>query len=261
MEMLLMGKRTCIFGIIPVVLLISGCAAPNSGTVNLQSGYQAYQQGRFFDAQNTARAYIADNTTGQDLAEAYYLAAISEEHQDELALAAQDYQAAIAHSQRRDLQAKSYKALGDISYIDARFGQAATDYKNFMALMPTPAPDQRTLYRLGVALQNSGHWNDARQYLDELVTSYPGSQLSKNALQRLSMNHFALQFGAWNNAAAAWRQVAGLKARGLAATVVPHTIAGRTLFLVQGGNCATYSAAMAARARAAALAPQVIVVP
>ncbi len=241
--------------------LLSGCAAPSPTTQSLQSGYQAYQQGQYFAAENTARAFIASDTTGQNLAEAYYLAAISEEHQDELALARRDYRAAIGHSQRRDLQGKSYKALGDISYIQARFNHAAADYKMSLSVDPSVPPDQRMLYRLGVALENTGQWNDARRYLDQLMATYPNSQFSKNALQRLTMNHFALQFGAWNNAAAAWRQVAGLKSRGVGAIVVPHNIGGRTLFLVQGGAYSTYSAAMAARVAAAAQAPQVIVVP
>jgi tetratricopeptide (TPR) repeat protein len=241
--------------------LMSGCAAPSPTTESLQNGYQDYQQGQYSSAENTARAFIAGDISGQNLAEAYYLAAISEEHQDELALAQRDYRAAIAHSQRRDLQGKSYKALGDISYVQARFNHAAADYKLSLSVDPSAPPDQRMLYRLGLSLENTGHWNDARQYLDELVARFPNSQLSKNALQRLAVNHFSLQFGAWNNAPAAWRQVAVLKSHGVGAIVVPHSIVGRTLFLVQGGSYSTYGAAMAARAAAAAQSPQVIVVP
>ena len=257
-----MRKRICEISLFLTLLLISGCAAvPPPGTAHLQSGYQAYQQGQYLNAENIARAYIAADTTGKNLSEAYYLAAIAEEHQDELALAAQDYQAAIHHSQRPDLQGKSYKALGDLSYVQARFNRAVTNYKNSLTIDPSATPDPRMLYRLGIALQNTGHWNDSRQYLDQLIAGFPNSQLAKSALQRLTMNHFTLQFGAWNNPAAAWRQVAGLKARGMAATVVSHNIAGRTLFLVQAGVYLTYPAAMAARSAAAAQAPQVIVVP
>ncbi len=248
-------------GVFAAATLISGCAAPPPATSSLASGYQAYQQGQFMTAENTARAFIASDTSGQNLAEGYYLAAISEEHQDELALAARDYLSAIDHSQRADLQGKSYKALGDIDFIQARYNQAATDYKNSLSIDPSARPDKRMLYRLGVALENSGHWNAARQYLDQLIASFPNSQFSKNALQRLSMNHFSLQFGAWNNAPAAWKQVAVLKSQGVGAFVLPHTIAGHTLFLVQGGVYMTYSAAMAARSAAAGKAPQVIVVP
>ena len=255
--------RKWMFGLSVLVVagLITGCAAPPPATTSLISGYQAYQQGQFMAAENTARAFIASDTSGENLGEGYYLAAISEEHQDELALAARDYRAAIDHSQRADLQGKSYKALGDISFIQARFNQAAADYRNSLTIDPSATPDQRMLYRLGVSLENSGHWNTARQYLDQLIAAFPNSQLSKNALQRLSMNHFSLQFGAWNNAPAAWRQVAALKAQGVGAFVLPHTIGGHTLFLVQGGVYMTYSAAMAARSAAAGKAPQVIVVP
>lgn len=257
-----MRKRMRQCGLFFTLLVLSGCAAaPPPVTAHLQSGYQAYQQGRFLNAENIARTYIAADTTGKNLAEAYYLAAISEEHQDELALAAQDYQAAINHSQRQDLQGKSYKALGDLSYVQARFNRAIINYKNFLTVDPSAAPDPRMLYRLGIALQNTGQWNDSRQYLDHLIASFPNSQLAKSAMHRLTMNHFTLQFGAWNNAAAAWRQVAGLKARGMAANVVSRSIAGRRLFLVQGGVYMTYSAAMAARSAAASQAPQVIVVP
>ena len=248
-------------GILTTIGLISGCAAPPSQTTSLASGYQAYQQGQFMAAETTARAYIAQDTTGRNLAEAYYLAAISEEHQAELALAARDYRLAISHSQRPDLQGKSYKALGDISYVQARFNRAATDYRNSLSVDPSAQPDQRMLYRLGTSLENTGHWNAARQYLDQLVANFPQSPLAKSALQRLSMNHFTLQFGAWNNAPAAWKQAAALKAQGLQAAVMPHLVAGTTLFLVQGGVYMTYSAAMAARGTAAERVPQVIIVP
>ncbi len=260
------GGRWCpVAAIVATLGLMAGCATPMphnmSTTASLSHGYQAYQQGHFISAENIARSYITADSTGKNIAEAYYLAAIAEEHQDELALAAQDYRAAIAHSQRPDLLGKSYKALGDISYIMARFNRAAENYKKFMAIEPAAAPDERMLYRFGVSLQNSGHWTGARQYLDQLIASFPNSQLAKNALLRLSMNHFALQFGAWNNSPAAWRQVAGLQARGVGATVVPQMIGGHTLFLVQGGVYSTYGAALAARQLAAVQAPQVIVVP
>ena len=248
-------------GILITIGLISGCAAPSAQTTSLAAGYQAYQQGQFMAAENTARAFIAADTTGRDLAEAYYLAAISEEHQAELALAERDYSLAINHSQRPDLRGKSYKALGDISYVQARFNRAASDYGNALSVAPSAPPDQRMLYRLGTSLENTGHWNAARQYLDQLIADFPNSQLAKSALQRLSMNHFSLQFGAWNNAPSAWKQVAALKTQGVQASVLPHTIAGNTLFLVQGGVYMTYSAAMAARNAAAAHVPQVIIVP
>ncbi|MGC8623720.1 MAG: tetratricopeptide repeat protein [Phycisphaerae bacterium] len=258
------GRWLPVAVIVTTLGLIAGCATPvphRSPAGSLSSGYQAYEQGHFLTAESIARSFISTDFAGKNIAEAYYLAAIAEEHQDELALAAQDYRAAIAHSQRPDLQAKSYKALGDISYIMARFGQAVENYKKFLFIDPTAVPDARMLYRLGVSLQNSGHWNGARQYLDKLLSSFPKSQLAKNALQRLSMNHFALQFGAWNNSPAAWRQVTGLQARGVGAAVVPQIIGGHTLFLVQGGVYSTYGAALAARRIAAVQAPQVIVVP
>ena len=248
-------------GILTAIGLMSGCAAPSAQTTSLAAGYQSYQQGQFVAAENTARAFIAEDTTGHNLAEAYYLAAISEEHQAELALAERDYSLAINHSQRPDLQGKSYKALGDISYVQARFNRAASDYRNALSVDSSAPPDQRMLYRLGTSLENTGHWNAARQYLDQLIAGFPNSPLAKRALQRLSMNHFSLQFGAWNNAPAAWKQVATLRTQGVQASVVPHTVAGNTLFLVQGGIYMTYSAAMAARSTTAVRIPQVIIVP
>ncbi len=240
---------------------LAGCQAPQPPGPSLQNGYQVYESHNYSEAQTAAQQYIQSHPQGPNLDEAYYLAAISEEAQGNIPGARTDYRRAIAQSHRPDLLSKSYKALGDMTYTHGHYKRAISDYRRSLRANPAARPASGLLFRLGVSLQNMGQWQKGGIYLSRLQTLYPNTAPARAATPRLSQNHFTLQFGAWAIPAAAWRQVAALQQGGVAARVVPASIGGRTLYLVQSGVYTTYAAALAARSTLAGKFPQMIITP
>jgi len=256
-----------VWSLVCLTIILAGCSNPpsqqeqqQSQGPTLESGYNAYINGEYDLAQTDASQFIRDNPESPYLAEAYYLSAISEEAQGLISNATDDFQQAIAITTRPDLKAKSYKSLGDISYSISDYSTAITEYQNALAASPSQ-PDQWLLLRLGSSLQNEGQWDAAKQYFQQVITDYPGTQTAINATERLSQNHFTLQFGAFQTAATADSAAAALHRQGIAAIVTIDNKSGKLLYLVHSGRYNTHSEAMAARESLAARYPQIIVVP
>ncbi len=241
-------------------VLISGCAAPPS-MLNLNTGYQDYRTSDYVAASGVANQFIRQNPGSAALDEAYYLRAISREARGNLIGAAADYHQAIALSHRPDLLGKSYKALGDMAFVKSDYAAAATDYLNSLHLDPAAAPDPLMLFRVATALQNTGHWNQARTYYAQLAGGFPHSPLAAVAMSRMALTHFAIQYGAYIYSQSAWAEANALKSQGIAAMVLMQVSQGRRLFVVQSGHYLTYADALAARQRIAVTNPQAIVSP
>ncbi|MGC8560202.1 MAG: tetratricopeptide repeat protein [Phycisphaerae bacterium] len=243
--------------------LLAGCTQQTvSGpSVNLSQGFSAYESRDFSQATQIAREYISANPNGSQLDDAYYLLGISHETQGQFHRARHDFQRAIALTQRDTLKEKANKALGDMAFAKGHYGQAASYYQIAINSMNGATPPASMLFKYGAALQDSGHWNQARSPLAQAVSDAPGTTAASNAEQRLEADHFAIQYGAFLISGAAWQVVGQLRSAGVAAVVVPSVVGGRTLYLVQSGQYNTLAAALAARAVASHQYPQVIVVP
>ena len=242
------------------MFFFSGCAAPSS-RLNLNTGYQDYRTNDYSAASSVANQFIMQNPGSAALDEAYYLRAISREARGNLAGAAADYRQAIALSHRPDLLGKSYKALGDMAFVKSNYAAAATDYLNSLHLDPAAAPGPLMLFRVATALQNTGHWNQARTYYAQLAGGFSQSPLAAVALSRMALTHFAIQYGAYIYSQPAWAEANALKSQGIAAVVLMQVSKGRRLFVVQSGQYQTYADALAARQKIAATNPQAIVSP
>ncbi len=244
------------------ITLLGGCAQPISGPrVNLQQGFAAYQGKDYSQASRTARAYIASHPDGAQLDDAYYLLGISHETQGQFSRARHDFQRAISMTHQSAVRRKANKALGDMAFAKAHYGQAATYYQTAIAAMNGRTPPASMLFKYGAALQDSGHWHAAQEPLSQAVADAPGSTAAADAQQRLAVNHFALQYGAFLVNKSAWAMVGQLRSAGISAAVVPSVVGGRKLYLVQSGSYMTLPSAMAARSVESHHYPQVLVVP
>jgi tetratricopeptide (TPR) repeat protein len=252
---------TCLAIFICIFAILAGCVGtPPPQGPSLETGYNAYINGDYSGAESDGQAFIQNNPDSAYLAEAYYLIAISEEAQGRVTSASEDFQEAIAITKRPDLKAKSYKSLGDIAYSASDYASAINDYLASLAASPEQ-PDQWLLLRLGESLQNNGQWDQAREYLDQIITDYPGTQTATAATERLAEDHFSLQFGAYQTQAMAYGEAELLHHLRVAAIIMPANKNGQTLFMVRSGYYFTYAQALAARERLATRFPQVIVVP
>jgi len=242
---------------------LGGCAQTTTSAEgpSLHQGFAAYQADNYSQAAINARQYIAANPEGTQLDDAYYLLGISHETQGQFHRARQAFERAISLTHQNAVLRKANKALGDMAFAKGHYSQAASYYQAAMAAMNGHTPPATMLFKYGAALQDSGHWNAAREPLSKAVADAPGSTAAIDAQQRLAVNHFALQYGAFLFNKSAWALVGQLRSAGISATVVPSLVGGRTLYLVQSGNYSTLPAAMAARNVESHRYPQVLVVP
>ena len=208
-----------------------------------------------------AREYISADPNGPQLDDAYYLLGIAHETQGQFHRAEHDFQRAIAITRSQTLKEKANKALGDMAFAKGHYNRAAMYYQSAISALNGAVPAAGMLFKYGAALQDSGHWNQARGPLSQAVATAPGTTAAANAEQRLEADHFALQYGAFLVNNSAWAVVGQMRTAGIPAVVVPSAVGGRTLYLVQSGRYSTLPAAMAARAVASHQYPQVIVVP
>lgn len=244
------------------ITFLGGCAQSTSGpSVDLQPGFAAYQNKEYSQASRTAHAYIAAHPNGTQLDDAYYLLGISHETQGQFDRARHDFERAISVTHQNAVRRKANKALGDMAFAKAHYGQAATYYQAAIAAMNGRTPPAAMLFKYGAALQNSGHWHSAQGPLSQAAADAPGTTAAKYAEQRLAVNHFALQYGAFLYNKSAWAVVGQLRSTGISATVVPSVVGGRKLYLVQSGDYHTLPSAMAARNIESHRYPQVLVVP
>jgi len=261
----LIKNLSCLLVLFLILTFPAGCSSPPAPELpqgpSLESGYNDFINGEYAAAQSVARQFIQNNSESPYLAEAYYLAAISEEAQGEITNARNDFQEAIDLTDRPDLKAKSYKSLGDIAYSVSDYSTAIINYQNSLAAGGPDHPDQWLLLKLGSALQDNGQWGEARQYFLEIIADYPGTQTAITALERVGENHFALQFGAYQTAAIAYNAVAGLRQQGIPASMSMVNKNGAPLYLVHSGWYNTHTQAMAARDYLVGRFPQVIVTP
>ncbi len=253
-------KYILTFSLLGGIALAGGCAAPPS-MVNLNTGYQDYRTNDYPAASSVADQFITQNPGSTALDEAYYLKAISREARGNLTGAAADYRRAISLSHRPDLLGKSYKALGDMAFVKSDYAAAAQDYLSSLHADPAAAPGPLTLFRVATALQNTGHWNQARTYYAQLAGGFPHSPLAPVAMTRMALTHFAIQYGAYIYSQPAWAQAKALQKQGIAAIVLMQVSRGRRIFVVQSGQYPTYASAIAARQEVAATYPQAIVSP
>ncbi len=227
-----------------LMLWMAGCVDPaQADRKKLADGYSAYLAGRYDQSQQAATEYIQHQGESDNVDEAYYLRGLSYFSKGEKYEAMSDFQTAIARSNRDDLKAKSYRLLGDIAYGRVQFDEAIKNYEAAVPEYKNLKINPQVYFRLGAALQGVGKWDQARPWLQKVVDAKPDGSMLVHAQERLATTFFTLQFGAYENAAAANEQVKMLRVDHLVARVLPARREGQTLYLVQAGNYSTYAQA------------------
>ncbi len=245
------------------VTLLGGCAQQpvSEPTVALQPGFSAYTAKDYAQANRTAHEYIAADPNGSQLDDAYYLLGISHETQGQFRRAREAFKRAVSLTRQNSLLQKANRALGDIAFTRGNYAEAASYYRAAIVAMDGRTPPAKMLFKYGAALQDSGQWQAAKEPLSQAAASAPGSTAARDAEQRLAVDHFALQYGAFLFNKSAMALAGQLRSAGVSADVVPSLVGGRTLYLVQSGNYYTLASAMAARSAESGHYPQVLVVP
>lgn len=241
-------------------LLFSACGPTPADRKNLSDAYASFAAHDFTATEKSASAYIQNQPTADNVDEAFYLRGLARYGRGDRIGAAPDLQKAIDHSKRADLKYKAYMTLGDIAFDQQHWDDAAADYQKAITSGVGITVEPRLEFRLGVALQAIGQWDNARKHL-EIVATSSDAALAARARDHLNARAFSLQFGAFKDGAHAGELLRQLRAGGIDAAVSSEMHNGQLLFVVHAGAYTTLADAEGARKRAAAKYPGVVIAP
>lgn len=240
-------------------LYLGGCAnvPTDKDRQALADGFDQYAAHRFVAAQTTADDYVKKFPEDRQIDEAYYLRGLCRMGRSDKTGATADLRQAITKTQRIDLKAQSYRALGDMAFDAKLFDQAVTNYRESLAQYqiaskmeksnaPVITGESRVVFRLGASMQGIGQWEAARPYLQQVAQSSNDPALKQLAQSRLLASSFYLQFGVFTELLRAQGKLAQLKSQGINALITNEMRDGKLIFVLRMGAYPTYAQAQMA---------------
>lgn len=248
--------------LLPFVLLLAACTqASSADRQSLRNGFDQYAGRRYDQAETAAAHYLQKYPQDPNVDEAYYLRGMARMGKGDLPAAAQDLHTAITRSQRNDLKAKSYRALGDMAFDAQRWEQAIDYYGRALPFYPPSQREPMVLYRLGSAEQNLGLWVAAKPHFQQAAQLLKDPALRQRAMNRANATAFSLQFAAFASQANAQAEARRLQSLGVRATIVPEFNDRSLIYTIRAGIYRDFASADEARRQLLPRFPAVRVAP
>ena len=128
----MIGRLAAWSGTALTLSLLLGCNTEKVPT--LKEGFDKYNARQVEESEAIADKIIAANPNAPTVDEAYYLRGLSRMTRNNRVGAAADLKEAIARSQRTDLKAKAWRALGDLAYDQTKWDEAQKNYEQAIAV-------------------------------------------------------------------------------------------------------------------------------
>lgn len=248
------------------VVLLGGCnkTASPQGQALFTLAKTQYDNQDYSLAAHTLTEFIAREGGVRESAEAYYLRGMCYRYREpaKLELSEKDFLAAIKKSDTAILRSWSYVALGHIYFENHIDQQEPTVryYQKALETLSNEPPKDVVLYRLGVAMQRLGQWEQADIYLSHCFDSFSDSSYARYARRHFGARTWRIQFGAFANVKRAQELVSQLNSAGRQADWQSHREEGRLLYIVRGGQYPRYIEAQADLERARGTYPDALLV-
>jgi len=147
-----------------LALAPAGCARVSTQMQrSILEGQRQYNSGNYMAAQRLLSRALAAEGDSPAAAEAYYIRGLCYLKQGNTARAKADLLKALEKANRKDLEADVLICLGAIAYEKGDWGGACKYWIRAEDQLPNVAPNDTLLYRLAVALQRQGRWDEARK--------------------------------------------------------------------------------------------------
>lgn len=131
-------------------------------------------------------------------------------------------------------------ALEDLGMIDLETGAypaAAARFREALALQKEPKEREHIRYKLAMALQRDGKFQEARQHYEEIIKADPDAKLALKVRSRLKLpDYFTVQVGAYGDKAKADQQVQIFQAAKFDAFIEPVRSGDKILYRVRAGK-------------------------
>jgi len=154
--------------------------------------------------------------------------------------------------------------VADSLYGQERYREAVEQYRRVLRRSPDLIPADEATFKLALACQRDGRWEEARREFAHLAAAFPRSPRTEAArrLARSRDNGFAVQCGAFSSTTSAKRLAGELRGKGFSPRTVPITASGgASLTAVRVGNFRTWAEAAVERSRLQAAGFEARIVP
>lgn len=152
----------------------------------------------------------------------------------------------------KDLRAGLALGLADSLYGQERYPEAAQRYRELIRSFADLIPADEALFKLGLACQRAGVWEEAARHFARLTYEYPRSPRVEAARRYAGMTRgsFSVQCGAFSSTPSAQRLASELRAKGFRPRLASITGSdGMSLTVVRVGGYSTWAEATRLRAR------------
>jgi tetratricopeptide (TPR) repeat protein len=150
----------------------------------------------------------------------------------------------------QEVQAGLEFGLADSLFGEERYRKAAEEYQHVLRYFSDFIMADEAGFKMAVACQRAGLWEEARQQFAFVAGRFPGSPRAETArrYQQMSFQGFTVQCGAFNAADSAQRLAASLRQKGFSPRLVAATgTDGRSFTAVQVGSFRTWAEAVRLR--------------
>lgn len=253
------------------LLLCAGCAN-NASRDNLAAAYQqlASPTPDYNQVSQAADAYLAEQPTGPDAADALYLKgrAFEERGQRSAATGATDfstayslYSQALARSPRPALEGLIRTGMGNVLYFQERYAAAINELSAGHEKLEKDWDKAWALYRIGLCNQRLGRWEEADRMFSSVATTYPQvTDAARRAREHQGARAFWVQVAAYTTPQLAENTIADLKKQTLPAARFADP-SGKGIQYVRVGPYPTYDAARSTRQRLTTKYPGALILP
>ena len=232
---------------VSLCLVLSSCngtqVPPNEISSNYRTGEILFLKGQFREAAENFEEFIAENARSKFCSDAHYWAGLCALNLESTERARKHLYTAYSRPRTSLMEGLSLAALADCDYMEKKFSQAATRYRQAMG-MPG-VQKARTLYRLGMCYSRTGNPQQARLCFQEVTQSFRGTKYADLAKDRLSFSEdgFCVQVGALSTRNKADILREKLVNQNFPAYVRLVSRGGKSLFCVRVGHFDTWEKA------------------
>jgi len=187
--------------------------------------------------------YIESNRGSAGVAEAYYGRGMCYFAQGNATAARVDFDRCMRKTDDKELQASVLPRIGECYMREEKFHKAEEVYRRLLKKYQIVANKDDVLYLLGVACLRQAHWDEAEDYLGQVIRNYPYSSRKTLAQEKMPGvdRFFSVQAGAYQTRAKAEEVRRNLERRGFNAFVRTISRAGTTYYCVRSGRFSSWS--------------------
>lgn len=260
------GQKTAI-KLMAAMVLLAGLSGSGCSTVSksmrsaISRADKQYDSSNYLVAEGILNRALVAEPNSPAAGEAYYIRGLCHLKQGSIDQGKADLQLALKRAKRKDLKINTLTCLGTIAYERGDWQGACQYWQQVANKLPKVAPNHWVLYRLGIALQKVGKWDEARKYFGKIIHEYGGTDVARKANGRLKYEYFSVQAGAFAQSRRAGVLASKLRNAGFKARIAGKYSSGKRLSIVSVGRYPNYNLAASMLRRVRHVVPDAAIMP